>query len=249
MTPEISGFTGRLVIHVTLYDALNDFLPPNRRGRPQVVAAPQGEAPALKHVLASLGVPPVEVSRALLDGVPAPLTQGVPPDARVAAYPYEVSPWPTANGAPRFVLDNHLGKLASYLRILGFDTLYRNDYQDPELARLAAGGRILLTRDRQLLMRNAVRYGHWLRNKAPRRQLQDVFAYFQLAEYVAFFSRCPHCNTPLQTVEKSAVLERLEPLTRRYYDDFRLCPNCGQIYWQGSHYERMQAWLHEVLTP
>ncbi|GAB4522265.1 MAG: Mut7-C RNAse domain-containing protein [Anaerolineales bacterium] len=236
------------MIHVTLHGSLNDFLPAKRRGQPQVFMCPQGEQPALKHILASLGVPPVEVGRALLNDIPTPLSSKTPDHSRVAAYPHTASPWPAENGAPCFVLDNHLGKLASYLRILGFDTLYRNDYQDDELARRATEGRILLTRDRQLLMRNAVRYGHWLRSKTPRQQFQAVAACFNLKEHIALFSRCPHCNTVLMPVEKSAVLERLEPLTRRYYDDFRCCPTCDRIYWQGSHHERMQGWLTEVFT-
>ncbi len=234
---------------IRLYGELNDFLPPGRRGHPQIVPLPKGEHPALKQVLASLGVPPVEVGCARLNGARVPLSIGVPPASRVEAHPWERGRSPLIQGenAPRFVLDNHLGRLASYLRILGFDTLYRNDYQDEELARLAAAGRILLTRDRQLLMRNAVRYGRWMRSKNPREQLREVVTRFGLQGLITPLQRCPRCNAPLETVEKSAVLEQLEPLTRLYYDTFKRCTACGQIYWQGSHYERMRLWLEEVL--
>ncbi len=237
------------MITVRLHASLNDFLPPRRRGAVQRFPCPAGERPAASHVLACLGVPHVEIATIRVDGRDAPLRQQVAPGTHIEAHPYTASPWPAGSGAPRFVLDNHLGRLASYLRILGFDTLYRNDYQDPELARLAAGGRILLTRDRQLLMRNAVRYGYWMRSTSPRQQLQDTVRYFQLHDRLTPFRRCPRCNTCLKAAEKSEILEFLEPLTRRYYDEFHRCPACGQIYWRGSHYERILAWLQALQRP
>lgn len=236
---------------IRLYGELNDFLPERRRGRRLVVSLPRGEHPALKHLLASVGVPPVEVGYALLNGERVPLTLGVPPASEIEAHPYGRgrSPRPSNEGAPPFVLDNHLGRLASYLRILGFDTLYRNDFQDEELTRMAAAGRVLLTRDRQLLMRKAIRYGHWMRSKEPREQLREVVEHYALREAIAPMQRCPRCNAPLERVAKSAVLEELEPLTRLYYEEFKRCTACGQIYWKGSHYERMRRWLEEVLAP
>ncbi len=236
---------------VLLHGELNDFLPEKRRGRPLTIRLPEGERPAVKHILASLGVPPVEVGRVLLNGERVPLTFGVPPASQIEAHPYGrgLSPRPSGGESPAFVLDNHLGRLASYLRILGFDTLYRNDYQDEELARLAAGGRILLTRDRQLLMRNAIRYGRWMRSKSPREQLREVVEHYALQGEIVPMRRCPRCNGLLEPVAKSAVLEELEPLTRLYYEEFKRCTVCGQIYWRGSHYERMKRWLDEVLSP
>ncbi|RMF40139.1 MAG: twitching motility protein PilT [Anaerolineae bacterium] len=237
------------VITVILHGTLNDFLPARRREQPQDFPCPPGEEPAIKHVLECLGVPHVEIATVHVDGRAAPLSEQVGPGRRVDAYPYQSSPWPPRNGVPRFVLDNHLGKLASYLRILGFDTLYRNDFQDPELARLAATGRILLTRDRQLLMRNAVQYGYWMRSKSPRQQLQDTIRYFGLSNCITPFRRCPRCNALLEHAEKREILEHLEPLTRRYYDDFHRCPSCGQIYWQGSHYQRIAQWVETLQRP
>jgi hypothetical protein len=152
-------------------------------------------------------------------------------------------------GEHRFVLDNHLGRLAVYLRMLGFDALYRNDYQDEELARVSSEERrILLTRDVRLLMRNQVRHGYWVRSKIPRQQLLEIVKRYNLVEMVTPFLRCMRCNGVLMPVSKEMVLDRLEPLTRLYYDDFRICAECDQVYWRGSHYERMQIFLEQVLA-
>ena len=193
---------------------------------------------SLKHLIEALGVPHVEVGQVLQDGQPVGLDSLPRDGARLEIFP----PSPGCPIAARFLLDNHLGRLAAYLRMLGFDCLYENDFQDDEMAaRLAADPRILLTRDRRLLMRKAVRYGYCPRSLAPQAQLLEVVRRFDLAPLIRPFRRCLRCNTLLVPVEKSAVLERLEPLTRRYFDEFHLCPACNQVYWKGSHYQRMLA--------
>jgi len=194
---------------------------------------------SVKHLVEALGVPHVEVGQVCLAGGQPVSLDSLPPDgARL-----EVSPAPPGCPCePRFLLDNHLGRLAAYLRMLGFDCLYENDFQDDEMAvLLAADPRILLTRDRRLLMRKVIRYGYCPRSFEPQAQLLEVVRRFELAGLVQPFRRCLRCNTPLVPVEKSAVLDRLEPLTRRYFDEFHLCPNCNQVYWKGSHYQRMLA--------
>jgi hypothetical protein len=105
----------------------------------------------------------------------------------------------------------------------------------------------LLTRDVRLLMRNQVSHGYWVRSKIPRQQLLEIVNRFNLVEKVTPFRRCMRCNGVLKPVSKEVVLDRLEPLTKKYYDDFRICPDCEQIYWRGSHYERMQTFLQQVL--
>jgi uncharacterized protein with PIN domain len=157
---------------------------------------------------------------------------------------------PAANECPvppRFLLDNHLGRLASHLRMLGFDCLYRNDFEDLEMSQIVQREeRILLTRDRRLLMRKAVAYGYCLRSLDPQEQTIEVLRRFDLASEIIPFSRCLRCNHPLEPVGKEAVLERLEPLTRKYFDEFQICPACRQIYWKGSHYEHMLELIRRV---
>ncbi len=134
--------------------------------------------------------------------------------------------------------------------MLGFDAWYQNLVADEALAHLsAAGDRILLTRDRGLLKRSAVRLGYLVRDDAPRRQLDEVVSRFGLAPLAKPFSRCVRCNGLLEQVDRSAVAERLagEPRTLRFFDTFGRCVDCGSIYWQGSHFERMRRLVREVV--
>ena len=143
-----------------------------------------------------------------------------------------------------FLLDNHLGKLASHLRMLGFDALYRNDFQDEELADIAEStGRVLLTRDRGLLMRKQVSAGYCLRSLDPQQQTWAVIQRYDLVDKIRPFRRCMRCNGELEDVAKTEVLDQLMPLTRQFYEDFRRCTICGQVYWKGSHYQKMMQYI------
>jgi len=223
---------------------LNDLLPRSRREASISLAFNPGQS--LKHLVESLGVPHTEIQNARVNGVPVELSYQVQDGDRVEVFP--AGPI-RLDGERRFILDNHLGRLAAYLRMLGFDCLYRNDYQDDELAAASSvQGRILLTRDKHLLMRTQVQFGYWVRSKVPRRQLEEVVRRFDLAPAVRPFQRCVRCNGLLQPVSKAEILHRLEPLTRQYYDEFRRCPDCGQIYWKGSHFARMQRLVEQVIA-
>ena len=222
---------------------LNDFLPRDRKA--QAIAVAFRGRQSLKHLAESLGVPHPEIGRVEVDGVDGDLSAITQDGDRVTLHP---APDGCPFDPPRFLLDCHLGRLASHLRMLGFDCLYRNDYTDDEIAAsLESDRRILLSRDRRLLMRKSVRYGYCLRSLDSRQQLLEVVRRFDLAERVTPFHRCLRCNHPLEPVEKSAVMDRLEPLTKRYFDEFHICPSCGQIYWKGSHYEQMTKLLEKLI--
>jgi uncharacterized protein with PIN domain len=207
-----------------------------RRGRQHLTFR---ESPSAKHLIEGLGIPHTEVGEVVTNGRPVGLGYHVADGDRIDVLPVRrLTGDPRDGPGPCFALDQHLGRLAALLRILGFDCLYRNDVQDGELTRWAAGEeRILLTRDRALLMRKAVERGYWVRRVEPPAQLEEVTLRFGLLEGMQPFRRCPRCNQLLQAVDKATVLDELEPLTRRYYDDFRRCPGCGQVYWAGSHVE------------
>jgi hypothetical protein len=175
---------------------------------------------------------------------------------RIAAYPMfetlDITPLlrvrPEPLRQPRFILDTHLGRLAAYLRLLGFDALYRNDAGDEALAATAAAERrILLTRDRGLLKRGQVTHGYCLRTTDSRRQLAEVVRRFDLSGAARPFTRCLRCNGLLAPVPKEAVLDRLPPLTRRNYDEFGRCETCGKVYWKGPHYDRLRSLVAESL--
>ncbi len=221
---------------------LNDFLPRDRKDQPIEVTFRGRQS--LKHLAESLGVPHPEIGRVEVNGLNSALSAITQNGDRATLHPL---PDGCPFDPPRFLLDCHLGRLTSYLRMLGFDCLYRNDYTDKGIAAsLESDKRILLTRDRRLLMRKSVVYGYCLRSLNSRQQLLEVVRRFELAGRVTPFHRCLRCNHPLEPVDKSMIIDRLEPLTKRYFDEFHLCPACGQIYWKGSHYEQMTKLLEEI---
>lgn len=231
---------------------LNDFLPRDQRGS-EIVALCAGHE-SVKNLIESLGVPHPEIAALSVNDRPVGFTYTVQPGDQIVAYPvsarldFEPVPLRPAPRDHRFVLDTHLGRLAAYLRMLGFDTLYRNDYDDPELARIAAEEqRILLTRDVGLLKRSIVTYGYFVRSIMPVHQLGEVVQRYHLSGATASFQRCIRCNGLTVPVAKSLIDHLLEPKTRRYYNEFHRCEQCSQIYWRGSHFVRMQQLVADVL--
>jgi uncharacterized protein with PIN domain len=231
-------------VTVRCHGDLNDFLPPARREA--VITAPLAGHETVKNILESLGVPHPEIAALLVNGAGVTLRHIAAPGDEIDAYPAPLAP-PEALplrpplSSPRFVADTHLGRLAAYLRMLGLDTLYRNDAHDAELARVAHGERrVLLTRDVGLLKRSIVTYGAFVRATRPEEQLREVVRRFGLYDPPALFQRCIACNGDTAPVDKAAILHRLAPKTRLYYHTFRQCRSCGKIYWPGSHYARMR---------
>jgi len=224
-----------------LLGRLQDFLKREQRGK-RISVEFRGRQ-SIKHLAESLGVPHTEIGRIQVNGQEATLST-ITQDAD------QVEVFPISNGCPvepRFLLDGHLGRLAAYLRMLGLDCLYENDYDDEQLAEIAQReGRILLSRDRRLFMRTAVTHGYCLRSLDSLEQVEEVIERFELRSRLAPFHRCLRCNHPLEPVAKEVVLDRLEPLTKLYFDDFQICPSCGQIYWKGSHYEKMQRLIEQI---
>jgi uncharacterized protein len=191
----------------------------------------------LGHVVESLGVPLPEIGSLTVDGaVVAPAHRLSPGEfADVAAVPRPQRP-PRA----RFVLDVHLGTLARRLRLLGVDTAYANDRDDDALIDQAnAEGRVLLTKDRGLLCRRRLQSGGYVRGARADAQLRDVLDRF--APPLAPWTRCPACNGPLRAATLAEVADRLRPGTRRTYQEFARCADCGRAYWRGAHSSRLEA--------
>ncbi len=236
------------------YAELNDFLPQSLR---------QNRFPhdfsgnvTVKHLVESLNVPHTEIDLILVNSRSVGFGYTVKDGDQISVYPVfesiDISSIGRLRSNPlrvtKFILDTHLGQLASYLRLIGFDTLYRNDYQDPELAQIASSQRrILLTKDRGLLKRNLVTHGYCVRNKFPRDQLVEIVSRFDLSDSMQPFKRCLKCNHLLQPIEKEKISHRLPANTRRYYNKFTICTGCQQLYWPGSHYLRMCRFLKETL--
>jgi uncharacterized protein with PIN domain len=235
------------------YEELNDFLPDARR-KVDFEHDFTGH-PTVKDLVEALGVPHPEIDLILVNGCSVDFTHPVHDGDRVSVYPMfeslDISPSsrlrPAPLRTPRFVLDVHLGRLARYLRMLGFDTLYRNEAEDAELATCARDEqRILLTRDRGLLKRNEVTRGLWIRATQPRRQLGEVVERLHLEGAIRPFGRCTQCNHELEPVSKEAILHRLKPRTREHYQRFWTCPGCDRVYWRGSHFAHMRRIFDEL---
>jgi len=236
------------------YEELNDFLPPERH---KVTFEHRFDHQgSVKDMIESLGVPHPEVEVILVDGRSVCFNHLVGDGERISVYPMfesiDVSPLlklrPRPLRQPRFLLDVHLGTLARYLRLCGFDTLYRNDYDDDTLARTSVEDACtLLTRDRALLKRRIITHGYCVRNDKPRDQLAEVIERFDLYRAIEPFKRCAPCNGLLDAVKKSDIEHRLEPLTRRYYDEFKMCRSCNQLYWRGSHHRHIQQLIQAVM--
>lgn len=235
------------------YAELNDFLPSTRRCAPIVH---KFELPAsVKDMIESMGIPHPEVDLIVVNGKPVDFSFAVQDGDHVSVYPHFQSldsssllQLRTPLNDHRFILDTHLGRLARYLRMLGFDASYRNHCEDKELSRISHDeARILLTRDRGLLKRGEVVHGYFVRATEPELQVVELLRRFDLSSAVAPFQRCIQCNALLQSVAKEFILERLQTRTRQHYDEFRICPTCHRIYWQGSHYEHMQRLIQNLL--
>ncbi|WP_457668911.1 Mut7-C RNAse domain-containing protein [Thiolapillus sp.] len=215
------------------YGCLNDFLP--KEDRNQAIPYSFRGAPGIKDPIETLGIPHSEVGGIEVN------TQSVDFNYQLQAHDQvKVFPLDSNTAAPRFIVDVNLGKLARYLRLLGFDTAWRNDLQDAEIARISVEQeRIILTRDRRLLFRREISLGYWIRSVIPDQQVPEVLDRLDCWQDIRPFRRCAVCNGLIQAVEKEAILDKLEPLTRKYYKEFYRCSDCGQIYWKGSHYEKL----------
>ena len=241
------------MIEVRAYAELNDFLAPEGRGR--TVARPFRPHQTVKDIVEAAGIPHTEVDLILVNGEPVGFSHRPEAGDRLAVYPVfetlDIGPINRLRPEPlrdvRFVADVHLGRLARLLRLLGFDTRWANDLDDDTLAELGrAEHRVVLTRDRRLLKRRRVTHGLFVRSERPVEQAVDVLRRLDLAGRLAPFTRCLRCGDALVTAPKDEVIDRLEPLTRQHYHEFRRCRACGQVYWRGSHHERLAQLVDEI---
>jgi uncharacterized protein with PIN domain len=259
LVSEVSSFTIRLSFHGDLA-----FFLKSKAGN-KIVERRLGEKTSVKDVIESCGVPHPEIDLILVKGQPVDFSHILECDEDVDVYPVQSQPTLfhenrlQAKGIDRFIVDVHLGKLARDLRLLGFDVVYDRDAQDRQLlavmkidnpeiigAREGFRSRALLTRDRWLLMHKVVRHGYYPRSQDAAEQSIEVMRRFDLFSSIAPFTRCLRCNALLEKVEKGEVIEKLEPLTRIHYEQFRRCTGCGQIYWPGSHFDKLRARIEGI---
>jgi|AntRauTorcE11897_2_1112592.scaffolds.fasta_scaffold14587_2 hypothetical protein len=236
-----------------IFGDLNNFLKDNNRLYREITFK---DRQTIKDILEGLKIPHTEVYLLLKDSKTIKLDYLVQDGDIISVYPVYMNLdiedsistiRKKYNLYPKFIADAHLGKLVSYLRILGFDTFYHNDYGDKYLAQKSnEENRILLTRDHGLLMRKIVKYGYFIRENYPKDQLKEVIIRYNLIKYINDTSRCPKCNSELEEIEKEKIIDRLEPKTKKYYNNFFICPSCDQIYWKGSHFRKINKMIDNI---
>ena len=229
------------------YEELNDFLSQEQRKQPLQYRF--NGTPGIRDPIQVFGVPHSEVDLIIVDGESVGFDYKLQDQDRVSVYPVftglDISPIVKLRDNPlrniTFIADINLGKLARLLRLFGFDTLLANHLSDKEIVKLAADQkRIILTRDRRLLYNKIVSHGYWVRSVQSMQQLAEVVRRFELASLIRPFYRCVRCNGLIDAVEKKDVLHLLQPKTKFFYEKFYRCRDCEQIYWEGSHVEKIK---------
>lgn len=241
-------------IILTFEGGLIDFLPKREIDYP--ISHSVSHPTSIKDVIETLGVPHPEVDIIIVNDCSVDFSYQARPGDEFRIYPPGIHPLnspaihliPQDLDFPTFVIDTHLGKLASYLRMLGFDTIYQNDFGDQRLAEISSlEDRTLLTRDLGLLKRKVVIRGYYLRSTTPRYQLIEVINRYKLVNKITPFSRCMQCNGLLKQTHKSTIEMQLQEKTQQYYDEFQICDGCSKIYWKGSHYLHMQSFIGHLI--
>ncbi|MEA1933107.1 MAG: Mut7-C RNAse domain-containing protein [Thermodesulfobacteriota bacterium] len=242
-------------VYITFHGNLQELLT-KRHDENKVINHSFDRRASIKDVIESLGIPHVEIERLLVNGKDVTFDYIATDTDQIDVFgltpPFDVFSVSVLRPEPlreiRFVVDVNVGKLATLLRMSGFDTFYKNGMTDPELAEICEQEkRILLTKDCNLLKRKNVIFGHLVREVDPKKQLAETINLFSLIDKVLPFSRCLVCNRNLVPVAKKRIIHRLKPLTKKYYDSFYICMDCDKLYWPGSHREKMEKVLKSVL--
>jgi len=248
----------KLNVIIRFYEELNDFIKPDLRKK-QISATLYGKG-TVKDLIESYGVPHVEVDLILVNGESVGFDYYIEDGDLISVYPvferFNISGLSKLREVPlresRFLLDIHLGKLAKYLRLLGFDIMYDNKMDDPELAMISnTTKRILITRDRKLLMRRIVERGLFIRNDDPYDQCIEVLERLDLWDDLQPFSRCMVCNQKIEPIEiNTPEFEKIEDLipskVKGWCSTYSYCSTCHKAYWKGSHWDKMTAFLERL---
>jgi len=235
------------------YEELNDFLQAEQHKTS--FRFPFYGTPSVKDVIQAIGVPHTAIDLVLVDGQSVDFTHRLRGGERVAVYPVferlDISPVIRLRPRPlrktRFIVDVHLGKLARYLRMLGFDTAYSREWKNAILIDLSLREkRIILTRNTGVLKHKRVTHGYWLRHHEPLQQLREVLRALDLFGQVRAFTRCMDCNGLSHRADKALIQDQVDPGILQRFNEFNQCSDCGKIFWQGSHHQHMLSLISKI---
>ena len=153
----------------------------------------------------------------------------------------------------KFIVDSNVGRLAKWLRIAGFDTIFINDLDDNRLVRLALSEeRVLLTKDTQILKRRVATTGRLkvilIESEEVKAQLRQVVKTLNLGDRIKPFTLCLECNQPLVPREKEDVKELVPSYVFQTQTQYMQCPACHRVYWRGTHWQRMSRELERIVS-
>jgi uncharacterized protein len=242
-------------VYIRCYAELNDFLPQNQRFITFAVSLPPHTV--VREIANKIGIHIDLIDVVLVNNEPVSLAHLVEGNDRIAFYPvfenFDISSVTKARNIPlrqpKFVLDVHLGKLAHHLRMFGFDTLYQNNWTKGSLITISRNeNRTLLSRSISLVKNKSLTRSHLIINTDPHFQLLEILEWFDLYSLTNPFTRCIECNSRLQLVEKEAILPRIPVKVRDWCNEYQLCSSCNRIYWKGSHFQHMNAFIQRIVT-
>lgn len=242
-------------ITIRFYQELNYFLPGHKKAIPYEISF-KGKN-TIKDIIEAEGVPHVEIDLILVNGRSVDFNYHPENGEKVSVYPefelLDISPLVRLRPLPlrrtRFLADANLGRLARYLRMLGFDTVFDLSLDDPEIIQQAAREkRIILTRDLGMLKDGRVTRGYFLRHDDPQQQIREVVDRFSLSVSIRPFTRCIACNGRILPVSKSEITNEVPPRVAETYEVFFQCSGCKRVFWKGSHYDHMLKKIEELMN-
>ena len=230
-------------VYFRFYEELNDFLPgPKKKKR---FVHNYIDHASVKDMIEALGIPHTEIDLILVNGKSIDFRYIINDGDNVSVYPvfesFDISDAqhlrPKPLREPKFVVDVQLGKLARYLRMLGFDVLYSNSYNDDEIVKVSRiEKRTILTKDRNILKRSEVTHGYFVRNDDIVNRTKEIIKRFDLKKEINEFTRCLECNNLLHSVIKEDIIDKIPTKVARWQDTFFICSICKKIYWRGTHH-------------
>lgn len=240
-------------VYLRFYEELNDFLPEAKRKKR--FTHNYIDRTSVKDLIESLGVPHTEVDMILVNGKSESFRYLINDGDDISVYPvfesFDISEVqhlrPKPLRKPKFVADVHLGRLARYLRMIGLDVVYKNNFDDDEIVSISIKEkRAILTKDRGILKRNDVTHGYWVRSIKVEEQVKEILNRFSLHKEIKEFSRCVECNELLKPVKKELIISRLPHKVAKKQVEFYGCPSCKKIYWKGTHHQKMMDFIKSI---